>query len=111
VAAAREGDFEALLELLDPDVVLRVDLGAVPARVPREIHGAEAVATRALAGGRLRREMRPVLVNGVAGMVVMRDGEPVAVGGMTIHEGRIVAIDVLADHDRLRGLDLTVLDG
>jgi RNA polymerase sigma-70 factor, ECF subfamily len=111
VAASREGDFEALLELLDPDVVLRVDRGPVPARVPREFRGAEAVASRAMSGARLDLEMRPALVNGVAGVVVMRDGEPYLVGGVTVRNRRIVAVDVLADRDRLRQLDLTVLDG
>ena len=111
IAAGREGNFEALLELLDPDVVLRVDRGPVPARVPREFRGAEAVATRALAGARLRAEVRPALVNGVAGMVAIRKGEPASVGAVTIRNGRIVALDILADRERLRDLDLTVLDG
>jgi RNA polymerase sigma factor (sigma-70 family) len=111
IAAAREGNFEALLELLDPDVVLRVDRGPVPARVPREFRGAETVATRAMAGSRLRAEVRPALVNGVAGMVAIRDGKPASVGAVTIRDGRIVALDILADRDRLRDLDLTVLDG
>jgi RNA polymerase sigma-70 factor (ECF subfamily) len=111
VTASREGDFEALLEILDPDVVLRVDLGRVPARVPREIRGAEAVAGRALAGARLRREVRPARVNGVAGIVAMRDGEPIAVGAVTVRDRRIVAIDMLADHERLQELDLAALDG
>jgi RNA polymerase sigma factor (sigma-70 family) len=111
VAASREGDFEALVELLDPDVVLRVDRGPVPARVPREFRGAEAVASRAMAGARLDLEMRPALVNGVAGVVVVRDGEPYLVGGVTVRNRRIVAVDVLADRDRLRDLDLTALDG
>ena len=111
VAASREGDFEARLEVLDPDVVLRVDRGPVPARVPREFRGAEAVASRAMAGARLDFELRPALVNGVAGMVVMRDGEPFLVGGVTVRNRRIVAMDMLADRDRLRELDLTVLDG
>jgi RNA polymerase sigma-70 factor (ECF subfamily) len=110
VAASRKGDFEALLEVLDPDVVLRVDRGPVPARVPREFRGAEAVASRAMAGARLDFELRPVLVNGVAGMVAMRDGEPFLVGGVTVRNRRIVAMDMLADRDRLRELDLTVLD-
>jgi RNA polymerase sigma-70 factor, ECF subfamily len=111
VAASREGDFEALVELLDPDVVLRVDRGPVPARVPREFRGAEAVASRAMAGARLDLEMWPALVNGVAGVVVVRDGEPYLVGGVTVRNRRIVAVDVLADRDRLRDLDLTALDG
>jgi RNA polymerase sigma factor (sigma-70 family) len=111
VAASHEGDFEALLELLDPNVVLRVDRGPVPARVPREFRGAEAVASQAMAGARLDRELRPALVNGVAGMVVLHEGEPFLVSGVTVRNRRIVAIDTLADRDRLRELDLTVLDG
>jgi RNA polymerase sigma factor (sigma-70 family) len=111
VAASREGDFEALLEVLDPDVVLRVDRGPVPARVPQEFRGAKAVASRAMGGARVDFELRPALVNGVAGMVVMRDGEPFLLGGVTVRNRRIVAVDVLADRDRLRELDLTVLDG
>jgi hypothetical protein len=87
--------------------VLRVDRGPVPARVPREFRGAEAVASRAMAGARRDLELRPALVNGVAGMVVMRDGEPYLVGGVTVRDRRIVAVDVLADPDRLRELDLT----
>jgi RNA polymerase sigma factor (sigma-70 family) len=106
VAAAREGDFDALLEVLDPDVVLRTDRGGVP----REIRGAEAVASRASGFARLDLEMRPALVNGVAGMVVMRGGEPFAVGAITVRNRRIVAMDFFADRDRLRELDLTVLD-
>jgi RNA polymerase sigma-70 factor, ECF subfamily len=111
VAASRDGDFEALLEILDPAVVLRFDRGPVPVRVPREFRGAEAVASRAMAGARLGGELRPALVNGVAGMVIVRDGEPVSVGAVIVRNRRIVAIDVLADRDRLRELDLTVLDG
>jgi RNA polymerase sigma-70 factor (ECF subfamily) len=110
VAASREGDFDALLELLDPDVVLRMDRGPVPARVPREFRGAEAVASRAMAGARLAGEPRPALVNGVAGMVVMRDGEPALVVAVIVSNRRIAAIDALADPERLQQLDLTVLD-
>ncbi len=83
----------------------------MPAGVPREVRGAEAVAKRAMGGARLGRELRPALVNGVVGMVAMRDGEPVSVGGITVRNRRIVAIDILADRERLRALDLTVLDG
>jgi len=111
VAAAREGDFEALLEVLDPDVVLRVDLGPVPARVPREVRGAEAVANRAMAGARLDLEARPALVNGVAGLVGMRDGQPFSVAAVTVRNRRIVAMDILTDRDRVRELDLRALDG
>ena len=107
LAASRGGDFEALLELLDPDVVLRTDRGGVS----REFRGAEAVAGRAVGFARLDLDMRPALVNGVAGMVVMRKGEPFAVAAITVRERRIAAMDFFADLDRLRELDLTVLDG
>jgi RNA polymerase sigma factor (sigma-70 family) len=110
LAAARGGDFEALLELLDPDVVLRVDSGAVRPGASREIRGAAAVAKQAstYAGG--ARFVRPALVNGSAGFVVVPGGRPVAVAGFTVAHGRIAEIDVLADPARLRELDLTVLE-
>ena len=107
LAAARGGDFEGLLEVLDPDVVLRTDRGGML----REVRGAEAVASRAKGYARLDLEMRPALVNGVAGMLVMRHGEPYAVSAVTVRNRRIVSMDFVADADRLRELDLTVLDG
>jgi RNA polymerase sigma factor (sigma-70 family) len=110
VAAAREGDFDALLAVLDPDVVVRVDRGAVAPGASREIRGAPAVAEQALAGGRLASHGRPALVNGAAGVVVAPRGRVVAVAGFTVAQGRIVAIDVLADRARLHDLDLAVLD-
>jgi RNA polymerase sigma factor (sigma-70 family) len=110
LAAAREGDFEALVELLDPDVVLRVDRGAARLHPSREAQGAAAVVerTRIFAGG--ARFARPALVNGAAGFVVAPAGRPVAVVGLTVAKGKIVEIDVLADRARLRELDLAVLD-
>jgi RNA polymerase sigma-70 factor (ECF subfamily) len=107
LAAARGGDFEGLLAVLDPDVVLRTDRGGML----REVRGAEAVASRAKGYARLDLEMRPALVNGVAGMLVMRHGEPYAVSAVTVRSRRIVSMDFVADADRLRELDLTVLDG
>jgi RNA polymerase sigma-70 factor, ECF subfamily len=104
LAAARSGDFEALLVVLDPDVVLRADRGA------RELRGAPAVAQGALTFSRLARFARPALVNGAAGVVVGPPGQPVSVIGFTVRGGRIVEIDVLADPERLRRLDLAVLD-
>jgi RNA polymerase sigma-70 factor (ECF subfamily) len=108
LAAAREGDFEGLLEVLDPDVVLRADLG--PAGGSRELRGARAVAGQALFYSRLGLVTRPALVNGALGGVSTRDGEPFAVGGYIIRDGKIVEIDILADPERLRQLDLTILD-
>src|SRR5439155_19395727 len=108
LAASRAGDFDALLEVLDPDVVLRVDFG--PTEESREVRGARLVAGQALFYARLGLLIRPALVNGAAGIVSIRDGEPYAVGGLTIRGGKIVEMDILADPERLRRLDLTVLD-
>jgi hypothetical protein len=74
------------------------------------IHGAENVASQALVASRLSPHVRPALVNGAAGVVVVPRGQPVSVMAFTVAEGRIVAIDVLMDPERLRRLDLTVLD-
>jgi RNA polymerase sigma-70 factor (ECF subfamily) len=110
LAAARGGDFEALLAVLDPDVVLRVDRGGVRAGASRDVRGAPAVAEQVLSFARLARFARPALVNGAAGFVVTVRGRPLAVSGFTVAGGRIVEIDLLADPARLRELDLTVLD-
>jgi RNA polymerase sigma factor (sigma-70 family) len=111
LAASRGGDFEALVALLDPDVVLRVDRGAVRPGASREVRGAAAVAAQVLTfAPRLARFARPALVNGAAGYVVAPRGRPLAVTGFTVANGKIVAMDVLADPARLRELDLTVLD-
>jgi ketosteroid isomerase-like protein len=107
LAAAREGDFEALLAVLDPDVVLRRDIA--PLGGPGEVRGAKAVAGQALAYSRLGALMQPALVNGAVGAVATRDGEPFAVGAFTVSGGKIVEIDIVADPERLRRLDLTTL--
>jgi ketosteroid isomerase-like protein len=111
LAAARGGDFDELLAVLDPDIVFRVDSGVLRRGAPRELRGAPAVAKQVLSGRRLARFAQPALVNGAAGLVVTRDGRPFAVAGFTVAGGRIAEIDVLADPARLRELDLTVLDG
>jgi len=111
LAAARDGDFDALVAVLDPDVVLRADRGAVPLGASRVVRGARAVAEGALTFARLGRFARPVLVNGAAGVVARApDGQPFSVMGFTVRRGRIVEIDILADLARLRQLDLTVLN-
>jgi RNA polymerase sigma factor (sigma-70 family) len=107
LAAAREGDFGRLLAVLDPDVVLRADLG--PAGGSREVRGAAAVARQALGYAQLGLVMHPVLINGAAGIVSTRDGQLFSVGGVTVRGGRIVAMDILADPERLRRLDLTIV--
>jgi RNA polymerase sigma-70 factor, ECF subfamily len=110
LAAARGGDFGALLAVLDPDVVVRADRGAVPAGASREVRGAAAVAEAALAFARFAPAARPALVNGSAGLVVAPGGRPFSVLGFTVRGGRIVEIDILADPARLERLDLAVLD-
>jgi ketosteroid isomerase-like protein len=108
-AAARRGDFEALVAVLDPDVVLRSDRGALPG-ASIVVRGAEAVAGQALMFASPARRELPALVNGAAGVVVTMDGQTVAVMGFTVTGGKIVAIDALGDPERLRTLDLTGLD-
>jgi len=113
IAAVRRGDFEGLLAVLDPDVVLRADGGARWVGATREIRGARAVARSALTITlRLTGfDVQHALVNGAAG-IVSRDenGQPFSVMGFTVRDGRIFEIYVLADPERLRQLDLTVLD-
>ena len=107
-AAAREGNFEALVELLDPDAVLRADEGAVGGS--RIVRGAATIARQAMAFSRLDLDIRPAIVNGAAGTVTLRDGEPFAIAGFTVRNRRIVEMDILADPERLRQIDLTILD-
>src|SRR5262249_46459292 len=92
--AAREGDFGRLVALLDPDVVLRVDFGAAGAS--QLLRGAEAVASQAGSYAQLGLEVRPVLVNGVVGMVTYLNGAPFSLGSMIVRNGRIVEMDILA---------------
>jgi RNA polymerase sigma-70 factor (ECF subfamily) len=110
LAAAHDGNFEALLEVLDPDVVLRADGGGV-ADLSRLVRGAEAVASSATMWSRVELDMRRALVNGTPGFVSLRDGRPFSVGAVTISGGRIVEMDILADPERLARLDLSLLDG
>jgi RNA polymerase sigma factor (sigma-70 family) len=109
LAAARRGDFEALLAVLDPDVELRADHAAVPAGIPGEVTGAAAVAGQASAFSRRARFARLALVNGAVGVIVAPRGRLFAVLSPTVVDGRITKIDVIADRERLRQLDLAVL--
>ena len=109
-AAARDGDFEALVAVLDPDVVLRSDGGALRPGASVVVHGAAEVASQALTFARLSPFVRPALVNGAAGVVVAPSGRPVSIMGFTVRDGKIVEIDAVADPERLRALDLAVLD-
>ncbi|MFF4186963.1 sigma-70 family RNA polymerase sigma factor [Streptomyces sp. NPDC001691] len=107
MAAARGGDFEALVEVLDPDVVARSDGGEL--RPGGVLRGAQAVAGGALFGARLAEFTVLVLVNGSPGLVSLAEGRPLSVMAFTMTGGRIATIDILADPDRLSELDLTVL--
>jgi RNA polymerase sigma factor (sigma-70 family) len=107
LAASRGGDLEALLALLDPDVVVRADRAAVAAGASREVRGAAAVA--GTFSGRAR-SARPALVDGAVGAVWAPGGQPRVVFAFTVTGGKVLEIDILADPDRLRQLDLAVLD-
>jgi RNA polymerase sigma factor (sigma-70 family) len=108
LAAARDGDFGRLVAVLDPDVVLRADGGLTG--LSQRVEGAETVASQAIMFSRVDLTTRRALINGAAGMVSLRDGKLFSVGAVTVRDGRIVEIDILADPERLAGLDLTVLD-
>jgi len=110
LAAARGADFDALLAVLDPDVVLRIDRGARPPDASRDVRGAFAVAKRGVAFSRLAPFAGPALVNGGAGFVVVRHGRLLGVAGFTVANGKIVEIDLLMDPGRLHEVDLTDLD-
>ena len=107
LAASRNGDFDALLAVLDPDVVLRADSAAVRAGASREVRGAAAVADTF--SGRARAA-QPALLNGAVGAVWAPRGRPRVVFGFTIKRGKIVEIELVADPARLRQLDLALLD-
>ncbi len=109
-AAGRAGDFDALVALLHPDVVLRADYG--PGRPGRStvVRGAAAVAEQARLGARIGGTLHPALVNGAAGVVVTARGRPVVVMGFTVAAGQIVEIDTIADPPRVRRVAAAVLD-
>jgi RNA polymerase sigma-70 factor (ECF subfamily) len=111
LAAARDGDFEALLTMLDPDVVRRADIGTAGLDVPRILRGPQDVLASALAFQTLGYNVRRAVVNGAPGLVAFDGEEPRAVLGYTIARGKIVEMNVLADPARLRRLDLTALKG
>jgi RNA polymerase sigma factor (sigma-70 family) len=114
LAAARDGDFDALVAVLDPDVVLRSDGGILRAGLSREVRGAAALAGQALTFSKFVRSARtrPALVNGGAGVISWSpEGQLFSVMGFTVRHGKIVEIDILADPERLRHLDLALLDG
>lgn len=107
IAASRDGDFDALVAVLDPDVVRRADNGSGKIL---QVHGAANVARSAMAAVQLGLVTRPALVNGTPGWVALRDGEVFSVGALTVRNGRIRTMDILLDPARLARLDLTALD-
>jgi RNA polymerase sigma-70 factor (ECF subfamily) len=109
LAAAREGDFDRLVRVLDPDVVLRADGG--PTGLTQHLQGAETVAGQALMWSRVDLTMRRALINGAAGMVTFRHGQPFSIAAVTIRNGKIAELDFLTDPERIAQLDLTVLGG
>ncbi|MFZ0906732.1 MAG: RNA polymerase subunit sigma-70, partial [Mycobacterium sp.] len=104
-AAGRAGDFDSLVAVLDPDVSLRGDFGPGPAGL-RSVPGASAVAGLARSYAAPEREVRPATVNGAAGAVIFVADRPSAVMGFVVRGGRIAAIDVLADPERIARIDV-----
>ena len=105
LAAAREGNFDALVAVLDPDVVLRADGG--PTGLSQHLRGAETVASQALLWSRVDLTMRRALINGAAGIVSFLHGRPFSIAAVTVKNGKIAEIDFLADPERIAQLDLT----
>ena len=108
-SAAREGEFDALVAVLDPDVVLRIDGGATFPAASMAMRGVAAVAKQTGRGlrswlARPATQLRPILVNGAAGVLVIVKGQPVTVIGFTVAGGKIVEIDAIADPERLRAV-------
>jgi RNA polymerase sigma-70 factor (ECF subfamily) len=110
LAALRGGDFEGLLAVLDPDVVVGVDEAAARPGAPREIRGARNWAAGALAFSKMVRFVQPALINGAVGLVWAPSGRLFRVLTFTIKRGKIAEIDIVADPKRLGELDLAVLD-
>ena len=106
LAAARDGDFDALVAVLDPDIVLREDWGS---GTIVEVRGAHNVARQARAASQLDLVGRPALINGAAGWVSVLDAELYAIAALTVHNGRITTMEILLDPSRLARLDLTGL--
>ncbi|WP_434044236.1 MULTISPECIES: sigma-70 family RNA polymerase sigma factor [Sorangium] len=110
LAAMRGGDLEALVAILDPDVVIRADAAAAPP-AGNEVRGARAWAKQAISGARGAKFARPALVDGAVGVVVAPNGRLFRVLRFTLAQGKIAQIDVMGDPEQLRDLDLSVLDG
>ena len=111
LAASRDGDFEALVAVLDPDVVLRADYGGLRTRASKLVRGARVVASQAVMFSKFAGIARPVLVNGQPGVLTAPDGRPFSLMAFTVRGGRIVEINVLADPERLDRLGVAALGG
>jgi RNA polymerase sigma factor (sigma-70 family) len=111
LAAARDGDFDALVATLDPDIVLRADGGAALAGLSAEVRGAANVARQAVLWSRVDLTAHPALVNGAVGAVATRDGVVFTIVSAIVRNGKIAEMDFLVDPERLVRLDLTILDG
>ena len=109
--AARSGDFDALVALLHPDVVLRADFGPSRPAASTVVHGAAAVARQARLGANPAAQLHPALVNGAAGVVITLGGRPQVVMGFTVANGKVVEIDVIGDRERVRRVASAALDG
>jgi RNA polymerase sigma-70 factor (ECF subfamily) len=108
LAASRAGDFDALLELLDPDVVFRADAGEISGLVRPRIDGAVDVARYAAGqGSRFATLCHPALVNGAAGLVIRTRSRPIGAVGITVAGGRIATIDLILDPAKLGAVDLS----
>ena len=105
-AAARDGDFDALVQVLDPDVVLRIDGGRLRRGASLRLHGADTVAAHTRTYSMLHPFVIPAIVNGAAGAVIAPHGQPVSVMAFTVTNGRITTIDGLLDPERLEQLNL-----
>jgi RNA polymerase sigma-70 factor, ECF subfamily len=108
LAAARKGDFDALVAVLDPDAVLRADGGLTG--LSQQVQGAETIASQALLWSRVDLTMRRALINGAAGIVTFLHGRPFSIAAITVKNGKIVEVDFLADPQRIARLDLEVVD-
>jgi RNA polymerase sigma-70 factor (ECF subfamily) len=109
--AARGGDFDALVALLHPDVVLRVDFGPGRPSASTVLRGADAVARQARLGANPAAQLHPALINGAAGVVITIDGRPQNLMAFTVADDRVAAIDVIADPERVRRVASSLLDG
>lgn len=111
LTALREGDFDALLAVLDPDVLLRDDSAALPPGTAALMRGARAVAAHALTFSKSAQFVQPALVNGAAGLAIVPPGRLIGALGFTFKHEKIAEIEMISDLERLRHVDLTALDG